>query len=273
MNVSWTSAPAPTQIHYASENRDYVFAFWSITAFDSESQQSSAQIQNGITANDSHQGGTWSISANAFYIWNFGEGGGDNAILIDAFDVQAGDFIADDFVNVTPDQNGKLTTEANNGYIDTSTDILPGLPIAVSARDSIYAKQFGYWINIPSLLYSNDPNSPATVGSPNSHDIVAHYNDVVVAFAFYNEVIHAPLVASRPVQLYIPRWRDWWGPVVSRLMGEPWRRELVGVLTLSDAAGEVSPSLQERVLEIALEQLMITSAKIKEQLTALKNNK
>jgi hypothetical protein len=53
------------------------------------------------------------VSATAYYVWKFGQGGGDNAILIDAFDIQAGDFIPDDFVDVTPDPNGQLTVEAN----------------------------------------------------------------------------------------------------------------------------------------------------------------
>jgi hypothetical protein len=58
----------------------------------------------------------------------------------------------------------------------------------VTARDGIPAKKFGYWLNISPLLYSNNPQTPATVGAPDPHDIVAHYNDIVVAFAFYNEL-------------------------------------------------------------------------------------
>src|SRR6476660_2531332 len=93
MSDNWVSAPAPAQIHYVPENRDYMFAFWSLTAYDAQSLQPAAQIQTGNTANDSHSGGAWTISAKAYYVWKFGQGGGPNALLIDAFDVQAGDFI------------------------------------------------------------------------------------------------------------------------------------------------------------------------------------
>ena len=35
---------------------------------------------------------------------------------------------------------------------------------------------------------SADDSNPATVGSPDHHDIVVHHNDRVFAYAFYNEV-------------------------------------------------------------------------------------
>ena len=73
---NWVSAPAPPQIHYVPDGRDYIFAFWSLSAHDTQSVQTSAQIQTGNTANDSHSGGQWIISAKAYYIWNFGGGGG-----------------------------------------------------------------------------------------------------------------------------------------------------------------------------------------------------
>jgi len=123
MSDNWVSSPAPPLIHYAPDNKDYIFAFWSLTAHDAQSLQSAAQIQSGNIANDSHIGGQWTISAKAYYVWNFGIGNGDNDLLIDAFDVQLGDLIEDDFVDVIPDANGRLTAEANNGLIDTSSEI------------------------------------------------------------------------------------------------------------------------------------------------------
>lgn len=266
---NWVSTPAPPQIHYVPDNKDYIFAFWSLTAYDSQSMQRAAQIQTGTTANDSHTGGVWTVSAKAYYVWNFGQGAGDNAILIDAFDIQAGDFIPDDFVDVTPDQNGKLTGEANNGYIDTSTDIAQGTSIIVAARDTIHAKTFGYWLNISSLLYSADPKAPATVGSPNPRDIVAHYNDIVVAFAFYNEVKQPPFIPPREY-LYNP-W--WWietlGGLVPPPPRDPWLQQILATIGLANAAQKVSPQLRARVLEIALEQIVAASATLKEQIEGL----
>jgi len=269
MSDDWVSAPAPLQIHYVSDNKDYIFAFWSLSAHDMQSFQSSAHIQTGNVANDSHFGGVWTVSAKAYYVWNFGQGGGPNAIEIDAFDVQAGDFIPDDFVDVVPDQNGRLTGEANNGYIDTSAEIPQSASITITSRDVIPGKKFGYWLNISSLLYSADPKSPATVGTPNPHDIVAHNNDIVVAFAFYNEVKQQPSMPPREY-LYNP-W--WWietlGGTVPPPPRDPWLREFGAALALADAANRVSPSLREKTLQIALEEISIASASIKQQIKAL----
>src|SRR4029077_9569083 len=138
---------------------------------------------------------------------NFGQGNGDNAVLIDAFDNQLGDFIPDDFVDATPDLNGTLTADANNGYVDTATQIVQGKPITIASRDTLPSnKQFSYWLNIPAVFYSSDPNAPATVGAPDKHDIVAHYNDVVVAFAFYNEL--GPRTIRGPIES--PIYNPWW---------------------------------------------------------------
>ena len=267
MSDNWVSLPAPPQIHYVPDNKDYIFAFWSLTAHDSQSLQGSAQIQTATTANDSHSGGLWTISAKAYYVWNFGAGPGDNALLIDAFDVQAGDFIPDDFVDAAPDPNGKLTIEANNGYIDTSTEIAQGAALKVTARDTIPTKKFAYWLNIAPLMFSADPKNPATVGSPDPHDIVVHLSDIVVAFAFYNEVKQSLRIPPGSEYLYNP-W--WWietlGGLVPPPPRDPWAQELGAVLALSGVANRVSRPLRAKVLEIALEQISIAAAALKQQI-------
>jgi hypothetical protein len=270
MANNWVSTPAPPQIHYIPDNRDYVFVFWSLTAIDTQSMQSEFQIQPGLVANDSHIGGQWAITAKAYYYWNFGQGGGDNALLIDAFDLQAGDFIPDDFVDASPDPTGTLTTEANNGYINTTTEIAQGAPppaLTVIARDIIPGKQFAYWLYWPGiapLFYSYDPQAPARVGAPNSHDIVIHYNDVVVAIAIYAEVSGPVRVPPREPGIY-----DWWwwittrGGLVPPGPPPPWLREFEVAQTLADLANRVAPRLRSRVLEIALEQMNQVTASLK----------
>ncbi len=278
MSDNWGSAPAPPQIHYVPDNKDYIFVFWSLSAYDTLSHQSAAQIQNGSIANDSHIGGQWTITAKAYYVWNFGVGPGDNALLIDAFDVQAGDFIPDDFVDVKPDPKGTLTTEANNGYIDTTTEIAqaqPGSPpssLTVTARDMLPSKKFAYWLywpNIAPLFYSADPKFPPTVGTPNLHDIVVHYNDVVVAIAMYDEVPSGLRVPAREY-IYDP-W--WWiearGGLVPPPPPPPWLQEFGAAAALADVANKVSPQLRVRVLEVALEQMSIASAAIKKDIKHL----
>jgi len=278
MSDNWVSAAAPPQIHYVPDNKDYVFVFWSLVAYDTQSLQSAAQIQVGNIANDSHVGGQWTISAKAYYVWNLGTDGGDNALLIDAFDIQAGDFIPDDFVDVNPDPNSTLTAGANNGYIDTVTSIAQGgappSAITVAARDVIPAKKFGYWLYWPNLspwFFSNDPKFPATVGVPNSHDIVVHYNDVVFSIAFYNETKQSLFVPPREY-LYDP-W--WWvktrGGLVPPGPPPPWIQEFGAALALADAAISVSPRLRSRVLEVALEQLSIASDTIKHRIESLQD--
>ena len=282
MADNWVSAPAPPQIHYIPDNRDYVFVFWSLNAADPISHQSAAQIQTGNIANDSHMGGQWTINAKAYYVWNFGAGPGDNVLEIDAFDIQAGDFIPDDFVDASPDPGGALTVKANNGIIDTTTDI-PGPPaplpagspappsLKVSARDTLPAKKFGYWLywpNISPLFLSYYSNPPATVGTPNPHDIVVHHNDIVVAIAFYNEVQQSLSVPLREY-LYNP-W--WWLETRGGLVPPPpppWPEGLAGALALLDVANRTSARLQPRVLEIALEELSIASNALRRQIDGL----
>jgi hypothetical protein len=271
---NWVSAPAPPQIHYAPDGKDYIFAFWSLSAHDTQSSQTSAQIQTGTTANDSHSGGQWAISAKAYYIWNFvgggnGNGGGHTPLLIDAFDIQAGDFIGDDFVDATPDPGGTLTGEANNGFIDTTADIAAGSSLKVVARDALAAKAFGYWFNIAPLQINGNSASPATVGAPGTHDIVVHHNDRVVAFAFYNEVKQQQFVP--PYEATYDPW--WWyktlGGLVPPPPRDPWLQEFVAALTLAQAAARVSPRLQAKVLEVALEQISVTAATIKQEIKSL----
>lgn len=176
-------------------NKNYICAFWSLTGQDSITAQTFAIVQPDSNANYSISGGLWTITATAYYVWdviNAGGIGGDNEVLIDAFDIQAAAFIPDDFVDVAPDdQNKTLTNDANNnGYLDTTTQIAQGdqIQIKITARDLLGSnKKFGHWQKVSEEFFSSNPKTPATIGSPDAHDIVAHYNDVVVAFAFYNE--------------------------------------------------------------------------------------
>jgi hypothetical protein len=264
---SWTlDPPAPLTIHNVPDGRDYILAFWSCSAADAMTGQRAAQLlPPGPVVSDSHSGGLWDVTYKGYYVWNFGQGGGDNALLIDAFDVDVGDFIPDDFVDVTPDQNGKLTGEANNGYIDTTTDIGQGLALTIGARDVLPSnKKFGYWFNVAPLMYSYDKNAPATVGTPDGHDIVVHYNDIVVAFAMYNDLPRGRIPIVVPPATYDP-W--WWikthGGLIDPTPPSPWERELGAIATLGRAANAVSPQLRRTVLEVALKQSELLSGTIR----------
>jgi hypothetical protein len=271
MADSWVSSPSapPTLTHGGQE---YVRAFWSVTAHDSVSNQSSAQVQPGTgTANDSHFGGTWTVTARLYYIaWGGGNGnGGDDAVLIDAFDIQAGDFFGDDFVDVSPDPGHTLTASANDGYIDTTSQIQQGTAETIAARDALLGKQFGYWWSIDSLLQSANPATPATVGSPDGHDIVAHHNDVVVAFAFYSEV-----QSRHRVPPYYVAYNPWWwfethGGLVPPGPTDPFRVQLGAVAEIIEATRSLSAGMRAGGIELALRQLSITEKTLRKELNAL----
>lgn len=268
---SWSNA-APPKFTLAN-GEVYIFAFWSVIGADSLSPQREAHLDFGRNASSSHPGdaamggGSWIITAKAFYVRDIGLGGGNHAVLIDAFDVQAGDFIADDFVDVVPDDNKKsLTKDANNGYIDTTTQIAAGKELKITARQMLpTAKKFAYWQEVPSQVISANPLLPATVGAPDPHDIVAHPNDIIVAFAFYDEVppqvigpiiLHTfPNILWRGIQYDAPRPIGW-----------PWTREFASLLELTATANTVSPVLRPAVLQIVLQQLTITANLIKKDI-------
>lgn len=245
----------------------YQFAFWSNTDQDTLSTQQTADIHGPTQPNwlPYHLGGAWNVSANAYYIPQFGGGvvGSDKFVWIDAFDIQLGDFIPDNFVDVTPDPTGTLTVEGNNGYIDTTTEITAGDSITITARDKLPGKQFGYWLQL--YLSSSNTLIPATVGHPDIHDVVAHKNDLVVAFSFYNEVPAQP-------RLNINVW-DELVVLALRLKqiqpeppGPQWAREVDSALTLGAASQSVAPKLRNKVLGIALEQLQLGAETLGKQL-------
>jgi hypothetical protein len=273
MADSWVSSPsAPLTITQGGQ--PYVRAFWSVTAHDGMSSQASAQIQAGTgTANDSHFGGSWTVAAKLYYIAWGGDGipgGGDGAALIDAFDVQAGDFFPDDFVDVTPDPGHTLTPAANDGLIDTTSQIQGSTALTIAARDGLPGKQFGYWWSIDSLLESANPSTPATVGSPDPHDVVVHHNDVVVAFAFYNEVETKWRI---PPNYYL--YNPWWwiethGGLVPPGPTDPFRIQLGAVAQILEATSSSSGEVRVRGIELALLQLSTAESVLRKQLDSLR---
>jgi hypothetical protein len=270
-NDFWTRTAPPDLIY---NNDRYDFAFWSITGQDMLSPQREAHL-DGKTASSSHPGtvaaggGMWIVTAKAYYVRDVGIGGGPNGLFIDAFDIQAGDFIADDFTDVTPDNAAKtLTAEANDGYINTDADIVAGTSIKITARDILPSgKQFSNWQEVSSLLTSGNPATPAMVGAPGIHDIVAHTGDNIYAFAFYNELPPTLRPPFRHYEIFDPAW---WietrGGLVAPGPPPPWLTEYAVALSLANSASGVSPSLRSAVLQIALKQLSIAATNIKGQI-------
>lgn len=267
---SWASAPAPAVIRH--QGRDYILAFWSVRAVDSAAPyQRSAQIQTNSVANDSHAGGSWRITARAYYVWNQGGGPGNHALLIDAFDIDAGDFLADDFVTVTPDDpRQSLTLAANDGYLNTSQQILPGVELTVAATDIAYVGRSGYgfqyWLPISALTHSGDPAHPATIGAPTVRDILVHRDDIIMAFAMYQPAVAAPLPGTDWATIDLWWWFTTHGGLVPPRRVDGWLRDFGNALALAESARGMSQRLQEKALRLAAEQVAESAAKLKEQI-------
>lgn len=255
---NWSSNPAPSTVEYAG--RQFQFIFWSMTGRDSTSSQADAQIQTAAVANDSHVGGVWTLSAKAYYIPAPGDGGGnggDHNIYLDAFDVTLGDFIPDDFVDVQPDAAGQLTSDANNGDIDTSTEIQAS-PVTIVARDQLAnllgsSKQFGWWQAFPS----------AAVGQPNRHDITASHNEDLFAIAFYTDIQSAAVLPGFGGAFYNPWWAfETHGGLVPPGPGPQWMTELIAAVALARTTGTFAPQLRPRALQLVAQQLQIAAKTI-----------
>jgi hypothetical protein len=263
-NDSWSQL-APAEISLGSPTPNYQFAFWSIKGRNEITSQEMAQIVRGRRSDLTLSGsGSWVITAKAFYVPIFGggtEGGGGGAVLIDAFDIQVGDFFIDDFVDVVPDDSSRtLTSDANDGYINTSKIT----KLTISARDKVPTnsptKQFAYWQKIV-------PPDEDT----NGRDIVVTKNELLIAFAFYNQLEPKPFKWP-----YIPgSYNPWWsietnGGLTPPRGGDPWLVQLSTAMSLIATAKTIAPDLRKPVLEIAVKQIEQISTLMKNEIKGFK---
>lgn len=176
--------------------RTYVFAFWSVNG---RSSTGTPLFETYSIRNPSPGGGPWNLQAKAWYVWNYGGGGGGNVIEIDAFSITDNDFIPDYFVDVAPDgppEMGALTTIANeDGYVDTDR-INKAETLYIKARNIIgdgpYQYRFVQWSVVDSLT-SGDP-LPRVYRA----EIIAHTGNIMKATAMYERIsIQQPPVLER----------------------------------------------------------------------------
>jgi hypothetical protein len=139
------------------------FAFWSVTGTTASMQgiiATDPQLSINVASND--------LTAVAWYIPVGGGTGNGTGIDIDAFDVNSGEFVLDDFVNVTSDPS--LTTAANwDGYVPTVS------AQTVEAYASISAGPFVIWDVVMGGL------------SKSARNLTAPANVSGIAFAFYQK--------------------------------------------------------------------------------------
>jgi hypothetical protein len=180
------------------EGKTYIFAFWSVTAVETLPPG----IQGGRDAHISERRddpritldspGVWRITAKAWYKWNLAGWGGNNAILLDMFNIDLGDFVGPDFVDVAPNNTGTLTTAANNGSIDTDTQIKKDDVEVIKARDMVDFMGFDQWIAVDALTSAGAQGRTAPFLSES--EITVHFDNVMDATAFYRQKDPPPIV-------------------------------------------------------------------------------
>ncbi len=129
---------APDSLPYTPSGGSTVdagFLFWSV--FDGSAGYTQPQRNLSLTAQDNP------LTLIAWYYLPGGGPGTWTEVLIDAYSVELGDFVDDDFVNVTSDPS--LTVAANvDGDVPTKVDE------TVQAYGPIHtAESFGSWITSP----------------------------------------------------------------------------------------------------------------------------
>jgi hypothetical protein len=224
------------------------FAFWSVTG------GTGGAFVSALNTPPPAQVGSGDIVATAWYIAGGGNGG-PPGVSIDAFDVNMGNFVDDDFVTVSPDNT--LTAAANNdGFVPTASQE------HVNAFGSIHSVPFVNWTVI------------AGTETVNAGDLLATARSSAIAFAFYQTPNLPRLNVPR-----VPEDSTWvsWGVMVDgggptgRGPVPPWNPfvlQFAAGLALADSARNVSSELRSHVLDLAAKQVSIAADAIQKALRA-----
>jgi hypothetical protein len=185
---------------YLYGGRTYDFGFWSIIIHRPGSVEGSNPSPRFPPPSRTVSGEDVTLTAKAWYVWNLQGGGGSHGLYLDAFDTGIGDFIPDDFVDVSPDDRedgtGTLTQSANEGLLITDTIDKEAIQARTPIRGSIY--EFLYWLRLGSLNTIDVPEPPGAV-------IHAHTGDILRALAFYHRLPSPPIppMVVPPISFYI----------------------------------------------------------------------
>ena len=118
------------------------------------------------------------------------------------------------------------------------------------------------------MLVSADESNPATVGSPDPHDIVVHHSDHVFAYAFYNEVQTGSKLPPNYL-LYNP-W--WWiethGGLVPPGPTDPFRIQIEAASRILEATNSLSADVRAGGIELALHQLSVAQKALEQELNS-----
>ena len=245
MSLEWTEMSDGKLVTHTG-----FFAFWSIVGGADGGVVDFKQLPTPVPV------GSTDIVASAIYLEG-GGGGGEPGVSIDAFDVNQGIFVDDDFVNVSPDAS--LTTAANNdGWVPSAS------AESVLADGSIHAVPFSEWhVFLGTEMVNNTTLNVAVQSS-------------AVGFAFYKTPVPGGIGLIDPSRWKVGTWVSWgvmvdgggptgdgpvdpWGPYV---------KELAAGLMLAQAAKEVNPGLKTAVMALAAKQVSVAAAAIQKNMAS-----
>ena len=219
---------APERYSYMGSN--FLFGFWSVLVHPSGFMPSGTTWHSSSTVVFDREmppiinvSFSATVEATAWYVWNLGGGAGAHAALLDAFDLTACEFIADEFVDVAPDSS--LSPEANNGLLSTE-NIVEEKVIARNPTGDVLppSYNFRYWRVIENLAFSA-PGSDEPPPSIDGRRITLHRGSVIDAVAFYERPVAEPIITSIPPAetLY-----EWWTLTVKDDDGVPYTLIFIG---------------------------------------------
>lgn len=255
MGPTW-SASAPPTISFAppaKPSSTYVFGFWSLKYLTEKPAVGLPVVPARTFTLTSDPTSMAVVQATAWYFWDFGPGGGEHGIYLDAFDVDAQDWLAQDFVMVEPDPQHTLTPLANEGVLTTTAEHILNDSVTIRAlptlTDPFSRRSFVQWLEIPTLTNSgSSPFGPPRIGvAPHNDEIVAYRGNIAVAIGLYGSELD---LGFRRYEIPDPWWKQW--VLRPPPIEDP---RLLGAAGLIQAAGLVSGEIRARVLELAVEEL------------------
>jgi hypothetical protein len=178
-----------------------------------------------------------------------GVSGNGTEIIDDAFSANLGRFIDDTFVDVTTDPS--LTNDANViGFVPTAV----AETLVAKNTVSSTTEPFAQWILNDGLMPVGETTLNVTQGT------------MGIAIAVYQKP--QSFVTKFPNYVTYDPW--WWiethGGLVPPGPPPPWIREFIAVLSLGATAERVSPRLRGEVLQVALQQIALTTAAVKKEI-------
>jgi hypothetical protein len=144
------------------------------------------------------------VEATAWYVWDLGGGVGPHAAYLDAFDLTACEFIADEFVDVVPDRS--LTPEANDGLLSTE-NIVEEMVVARDPTGDVQPPSYNFqnWQVMANLVFSAS-GSTEPPPSIDGRRITLHRGSIIDAVAFYARPGAGTGTSIPPIEKHYPFW-------------------------------------------------------------------